>query len=88
MLPPLRTRFVATHLAFVASSTLTATQLKELLSVPTDQTVVFERYSDSASSWVKLDAANIAVYKQLYRAAKAKLKLRIKATVVPGPDCT
>lgn len=79
---------MATDLAFVVFSTLTATQLKELLSIPAEQTVVFERYSDSAASWVKLDAANIAVYKQLYRAAKAKLKLRIKATVVPAPDCT
>ena len=30
-----------------------------------------------------LDPQNSAVYKQLYRAAKAKLKLRIKASLVP-----
>lgn len=30
-----------------------------------------------------LDSQNPAIYKQLYRAAKAKLKLRIKATVAP-----
>ena len=34
---------------------------------------------------MKLDSANVAAYKQLYRAAKAKLKLRIKATTVNRP---
>ena len=45
------------------------------------QTVTFERFSDSASAYVKLDSDNPAVYKQLYRAAKAKLKLRIRAVI-------
>jgi next-to-BRCA1 protein 1 len=31
---------------------------------------------------VTLDSSNPSVYKQLYRAAKAKLKLRIKATII------
>ncbi|RAL06884.1 ZZ type zinc finger domain protein [Aspergillus homomorphus CBS 101889] len=56
--------------------------LRQLLSVPEDANVVFERYSDSASCYVHLDSQNPAVYKQLYRAAKAKLKLRIKVTTV------
>jgi next-to-BRCA1 protein 1 len=43
---------------------------------------VFERYSDSAGTFVTLDPENTPVYKQLFRAAKAKLKLRIKATIV------
>jgi next to BRCA1 gene 1 protein len=34
---------------------------------------------------VALDSNNPAIYKQLYRAAKAKLKLRIKATVTQCP---
>jgi next to BRCA1 gene 1 protein len=34
---------------------------------------------------VALDSDNPAIYKQLYRAAKAKLKLRIKATVAQRP---
>jgi next to BRCA1 gene 1 protein len=46
------------------------------------QDVVFERYSDSASSYVKLDSNNTPVYKTLLRAAKAKGKLRIRATVI------
>ncbi|PYH76045.1 ZZ type zinc finger domain protein, partial [Aspergillus uvarum CBS 121591] len=54
--------------------------LRQLLSVPDDVNVIFERYSDSAGNYVHLDSQNPAVYKQLYRAAKAKLKLRIKAT--------
>lgn len=55
--------------------------------IPEDQTVVFERYSDSAGSYVTLDPKNPAVYKQLYRAAKAKLKLRFKATIIyPGAE--
>ncbi|KAL4951969.1 hypothetical protein BDW69DRAFT_196038 [Aspergillus filifer] len=55
--------------------------LRQLLGIPADTNVIFERYSDSASSYVQLDSNNPAVFKQLYRAAKAKLKLRIKATV-------
>ncbi|OOF98528.1 hypothetical protein ASPCADRAFT_204265 [Aspergillus carbonarius ITEM 5010] len=54
--------------------------LRQLLGVPEDVNVIFERYSDSASCYIHLDSENPAVYKQLYRAAKAKLKLRIKAT--------
>lgn len=57
-------------------------QLRELLAVPQSQDVKFERYSDSAASYVTLDPQNTAVYKQLFRAAKAKLKLRIKVTSV------
>ncbi|KAL3436021.1 hypothetical protein BDV09DRAFT_166095 [Aspergillus tetrazonus] len=56
--------------------------LRQLLGTPADTNVIFERYSDSAGSYVQLDSNNPAVFKQLYRAAKAKLKLRIKATVV------
>ncbi|KAL5334182.1 hypothetical protein BJX70DRAFT_391618 [Aspergillus crustosus] len=55
--------------------------LRQLLGIPAETNVIFERYSDSAGSFVHLDGNNPAVFKQLYRAAKAKLKLRIKATV-------
>jgi next-to-BRCA1 protein 1 len=55
--------------------------LRQLLGISADTNVIFERYSDSAGSFVHLDSDNPAVFKQLYRAAKAKLKLRIKATV-------
>lgn len=50
--------------------------------IPDGDEVIFERFSDSAAAFVTLDPNNISVYKQLYRAAKAKLKLRLKATVV------
>ncbi|KAL4971559.1 hypothetical protein BDW66DRAFT_145940 [Aspergillus desertorum] len=60
--------------------------LCQLLGTPADTNVIFERYSDSAGSYVQLDSNNPAVFKQLYRAAKAKLKLRIKATVVHPPS--
>lgn len=63
-------------------------QLRELLGVPADANVIFERYSDSAGSYILLDESNTAVYKQLYRAAKAKLKLRIKASTVVLPVLT
>jgi len=56
-----------------------------LLAIPDDEEVVFERWSDSAASYIVLDSNKPAVYKQLYRAAKAKLKLRIKVTH-PTPD--
>ncbi|KAK6339611.1 hypothetical protein TWF718_009007 [Orbilia javanica] len=57
-------------------------KLRFALAIPEDQEVRFERYSDSAASFVVLDTDNLPVYKQLYRAAKAKLKLRLKATVI------
>lgn len=68
-------------------SILTATnnathQLRFLLAIPPNQTVIFERFSDSAGAYTTLDSNNPSVYKQLYRAAKAKLKLRIRATLV------
>lgn len=47
---------------------------------------MFERFSDSAGSYITLDSNNPSVYKQLYRAAKAKLKLRIKATITDMPS--
>ncbi|KAJ5801369.1 uncharacterized protein N7518_003437 [Penicillium psychrosexuale] len=60
--------------------------LRKLLGVPADVNVILERYSDSAGSYVRLDCDNIAVYKQLYRAAKAKSKLRIKVTTLPSKN--
>lgn len=63
-------------------------QLRFLLAIPVSQTVLLERYSDSAGSYIILDSKNISVYKQLYRAAKAKLKLRLKATVVDDVPST
>ncbi|KAL8804706.1 MAG: hypothetical protein Q9182_002398 [Xanthomendoza sp. 2 TL-2023] len=56
-------------------------KLRSLLNVPSTQDIHLERFSDSAGLYVPLDSNNPAVYKQLYRAAKAKLKLRIKATI-------
>ena len=47
---------------------------------------MFERFSDSAASYVVLDSSNPSVYKQLYRAAKAKLKLRIRVSAVTEGD--
>ncbi|KAI9841035.1 MAG: hypothetical protein M1838_003797, partial [Thelocarpon superellum] len=61
-------------------------KLRILLNIPPNDQVVFERYSDSAASFIALDPNNPAVYKQLYRAAKAKLKLRIKATVTSATE--
>ncbi|KAJ6111640.1 hypothetical protein N7523_007701 [Penicillium sp. IBT 18751x] len=57
-------------------------KLRALLNVPADVNVILERYSDSAGSYIHLDCDNAAVYKQLFRAAKAKSKLRIKASTV------
>ncbi|EPS41394.1 hypothetical protein H072_4715 [Dactylellina haptotyla CBS 200.50] len=57
-------------------------KLRNALAIQEDQQVRFERYSDSAASFVVLDTDNLTVYKQLYRAAKAKLKLRLKATLI------
>lgn len=58
-------------------------KLRKELQIPSTDEVLFERYSDSAAKFVTLDPNQPSVYKQLYRAAKAKLKLRIKATIMP-----
>ncbi|KAF3933141.1 hypothetical protein ABW19_dt0204152 [Dactylella cylindrospora] len=58
------------------------TKLRNALAITEGQQVRFERYSDSAAAFVVLDPDNLTVYKQLYRAAKAKLKLRLKATLI------
>jgi next-to-BRCA1 protein 1 len=55
------------------------------LLVPASQNLVLERYSDSAGAYVTLNADNPQVYKTLFRAAKAKLKLRLRASV-PGQE--
>lgn len=56
-------------------------KLRTALNIPADTEAVFERYSDSAAAYVVLDQANTSVYKQLYRAAKAKHKLKLRVTV-------
>lgn len=56
-------------------------KLRSFLNIPSTANCVFERYSDSAASYVVLDQNNISVYKQLYRAAKAKQKLKLRVTV-------
>ncbi|KAJ5162409.1 hypothetical protein N7492_007801 [Penicillium capsulatum] len=63
-------------------------KLRTLLGVSPDVNVIFERFSDSAGVYIRLDADNVAVYKQLYRAAKAKSKLRIKASTVDPSTVT
>lgn len=50
--------------------------------MPANHLVQIERFSDSSSAYVALDPSNTGTYKQLYRAAKAKLKLRIKVTAI------
>lgn len=57
------------------------TKLRGILNIPADADAVFERFSDSAASYVVLDQTNVAVYKQLYRAAKAKQKLKLRVTL-------
>ncbi|KAF2125744.1 hypothetical protein P153DRAFT_434186 [Dothidotthia symphoricarpi CBS 119687] len=60
-------------------------KLRSVLQLQPDEQVVFERYSDSAGAYVTLDSDKPQVYKTLFRAAKAKLKLRLKATI-PGEE--
>lgn len=51
-------------------------QLRLLLGITPDQTVVFERFSDSAGGYITLDPNSPQVFKTLIRAAKAKSTLR------------
>lgn len=53
-------------------------QLREALKIPDGVDTRIERYSDSAGAYVVLDRHNVSVYKQLYRAAKAKQKLKLR----------
>ncbi|KAB5554525.1 hypothetical protein GE09DRAFT_1121305 [Coniochaeta sp. 2T2.1] len=53
-------------------------KLREQLDIPEGVEAKIERYSDSAGAYVVLDRSNISVYKQLYRAAKAKQKLKLR----------
>ncbi|KAF9690765.1 hypothetical protein EKO04_011019 [Ascochyta lentis] len=63
-------------------ATVLPEKLRIGLQIRDDEHVVFERYSDSAAAYVTLDSSAPAVYKTLFRAAKAKLKLRLRATVM------
>ncbi|KAF7563188.1 hypothetical protein G7046_g896 [Stylonectria norvegica] len=56
--------------------------IRTFLHIPANTDTIFERYSDSAGAYVQLVYGNINVYKQLYRAAKAKSKLKIRVTAL------
>ncbi|KAK2609274.1 hypothetical protein QQS21_002209 [Conoideocrella luteorostrata] len=57
--------------------------VRKVLLIPASVKIMIERYSDSAAAFVMLDASNMAVYKQLYRAAKAKSKVKLRVSVLP-----
>ncbi|KAI0142270.1 hypothetical protein GGR57DRAFT_495699 [Xylariaceae sp. FL1272] len=58
-------------------------KLRAFLQIPVDTATIIERYSDSAASYVTLNPQNVSVYKQLYRAAKAKQKLKLRVLTKP-----
>ncbi|KAI9716492.1 MAG: hypothetical protein M1828_007652 [Chrysothrix sp. TS-e1954] len=60
-------------------------KLRNALNIPADQKLIIERFSDSSSSFIILDKTIPATYKQLYRAAKAKLKLRLRVILLKEP---
>ncbi|OAL71782.1 hypothetical protein A7D00_3812 [Trichophyton violaceum] len=53
-------------------------RVRQFLNIPSHTDIIMRRYSDSAGEFLTLDSEQPAGYKQLYRAAKAKLKLRIQ----------
>lgn len=61
-------------------------QLRSFLPIPANTNIMIERYSDSAAAYVMLDPSNMAVYKQLYRAAKAKSRLKFRVSALPDND--
>ncbi|KAK7739151.1 hypothetical protein SLS53_005787 [Cytospora paraplurivora] len=61
-------------------------KIRASLCISPEAHATFERYSDSASSYVVLDPSNISVWKQLYRAAKAKQKLKLRVTLSDSDD--
>lgn len=61
-------------------------QISSILQVADDQKLSLERFSDSGNAYVPLEPTNASAYKQLYRAGKAKQKLKLRATLEPkGP---
>jgi next to BRCA1 gene 1 protein len=88
---PIRPRCLADDLPSYLSTSVDVyadyitSQLRHLLGIPITQDILLERFSDSAGAYITLDSTNPSIYKQLYRAAKAKLKLRIKLTVIDTP---
>jgi hypothetical protein len=65
-------------------------QLKSYLEIPPEKSVVIERYSQNNQSWriVQQDDEDSYNYKQLFRAAKAYRKLRLRVTLLerePSP---
>lgn len=60
--------------------TYTVLKVRGFLQIPSATSAVLERYSDSAATFVVLDPNNVSVYKQLFRAAKAKQKLKLRVT--------
>ncbi|KAI1749822.1 hypothetical protein F4782DRAFT_511631 [Xylaria castorea] len=58
-------------------------KVRSFLQISVDTAAVIERYSDSATTFVILSPTNVSVYKQLYRAAKAKQKLKLRVTTIP-----
>ena len=67
----------------VLQSLTSSPQLRHCLNIKPEQHAVFERFSDSAGGYIVLESNNPQVFKTLIRAAKAKSKLRLKATVTP-----
>ncbi|KAH6655733.1 hypothetical protein BKA67DRAFT_516366 [Truncatella angustata] len=61
-------------------------KLRGFLHIAHGVKTVVERYSDSAAAYVVLDSANPSIYKQLFRAAKAKQKLKLRVSVVVPPQ--
>lgn len=70
------------YLDYIANNRLTGMheQLRGLLEIQDDKLVTFERFSDSAGCYISLDPSNAPAYRTLFRAAKAKQKLRLRAT--------
>lgn len=62
----------------------TPTQIRGALGIAPSAELLIERYSDSGATYVVLDPTNISVFKQLYRAAKAKQKLKLRITSQDG----
>ncbi|KAJ1326668.1 hypothetical protein MN608_08115 [Microdochium nivale] len=62
-------------------------KVRDFLQIAPDTTALIERYSDSAAAFVVVERDNIQVYKQLFRAAKAKHKLKLRVnTPVATPE--
>lgn len=56
--------------------------IRSILSIPSGEPFTIRRWSDSGATWMVLNPQDQDTWKQMLRAAKAKLKLRLRVDII------